>query len=134
MTAKSKFMGTAEKMREKLGYAFFLAKWQQVSLHLPIGLTNSCYHPPLHEIDAAPLTFNPSALHNWDDRQVQWVDTLAELWEQYKDHNVEQRTVVGIELRQRMGLPIVDMDPEDSEIFKHHYKSNFQNKGPMVRE
>ena len=32
-----------------------LAKWNQVSLHLPTGLTNSCYHPPLHEIDATKL-------------------------------------------------------------------------------
>ena len=69
--SKSKFMGTAEEMREKLGHALCLAKWQQVSLHLPTGLTNSCYHPPLHEIDASPLTFNPSALHNTAHKKAQ---------------------------------------------------------------
>jgi hypothetical protein len=37
-------------------------------------------------------------------------------------------------LRQRLGLPIVDMDPAESKFFKHHYKSNFKNKGPMERE
>jgi len=60
----SAFMSAAEQMREKLGEGLCLAKWQQVSLHLPTGLTNSCYHPPLHEIDATLLKDNPGALHN----------------------------------------------------------------------
>ena len=51
-------------MKDKLGTSLCLAKWQQVSLHLPTGLTNSCYHPPLHEIDASLLKVNPDALHN----------------------------------------------------------------------
>ena len=61
---KSKFLSGAEEMRDKLGPGLCLAKWQQVSLHLPTGLTNSCYHPPLHAIDATLLKDNPSALHN----------------------------------------------------------------------
>jgi organic radical activating enzyme len=61
---KSNFMSAAEQMREKLGEGLCLAKWQQVSLHLPTGLTNSCYHPPLHEIDESLLQDNPGALHN----------------------------------------------------------------------
>ena len=48
-----------------------LAKWNQVSLHLPTGLTNSCYHPPLHEIDATKLTDNPAALHNTAEKMRQ---------------------------------------------------------------
>jgi organic radical activating enzyme len=60
----SKFLFAAEQMKEKLGAGLCLAKWQQVSLHLPTGLTNSCYHPPLHEIDATLLKDNPGALHN----------------------------------------------------------------------
>jgi organic radical activating enzyme len=31
---------------------------------LPTGLNNSCYHPPLHAIDATLLEDNPGALHN----------------------------------------------------------------------
>ena len=57
-------MSAAEQAKEKLGTSLCLAKWQQVSLHLPTGLNNSCYHPPLHEIDATLLADNPSALHN----------------------------------------------------------------------
>jgi len=61
---KSKFLGDAEFMKANLGTALCLAKWKQVSLHLPTGLNNSCYHPPLHAIPAELLTDNPSALHN----------------------------------------------------------------------
>lgn len=64
MTKKSVFMSQAESMKQQLGHGLCLAKWQQVSLHLPTGLTNSCYHPPLHQIDPALLGENPSALHN----------------------------------------------------------------------
>ena len=61
---KSKFLSGAEEMKANLGPAMCLAKWKQVSLHLPTGLNNSCYHPPLHAIDASALKDNPSALHN----------------------------------------------------------------------
>jgi organic radical activating enzyme len=61
---KSVFMTAAEDMRERLGPALCLAKWKQVSLHLPTGLNNSCYHPPLHPIDPTLLADNPGALHN----------------------------------------------------------------------
>jgi len=64
MTNKSDFMSAAEQMKQQLGPALCLAKWQQVSLHLPTGLNNSCYHPPLHHIDVEPLKANPGALHN----------------------------------------------------------------------
>ena len=56
-------MSAAEQMKTKLGEGLCLAKWQQVSLHLPTGLNNSCYHPPLHKIDAGLLKDNPGALH-----------------------------------------------------------------------
>ena len=61
---KSKFLSSAEEMKDQLGPALCLAKWKQVSLHLPTGLNNSCYHPPLHAIPVDELAKNPSALHN----------------------------------------------------------------------
>jgi len=61
---KSVFLSNAEQMKDKLGPALCLAKWKQVSLHLPTGLNNSCYHPPLHAIPADLLKDNPGALHN----------------------------------------------------------------------
>jgi organic radical activating enzyme len=60
----SNFLNSAETMQQQLGPALCLAKWKQVSLHLPTGLTNSCYHPPLHQIPVEGLESNPSQLHN----------------------------------------------------------------------
>jgi organic radical activating enzyme len=67
----SVFMSGAEQMREKLGPALCLAKWQQTSLHLTTGHTNSCYHPPLHKIEVNELENNPSALHNTHHKKTQ---------------------------------------------------------------
>ena len=54
----------AKSLLDNVSPTMCLAKWNQVSLHLPTGLTNSCYHPPLHEIDATKLKDNPASLHN----------------------------------------------------------------------
>jgi hypothetical protein len=69
--SKSKFLTAAEQMKEALGEGLCLAKWKQVSLHLPTGLNNSCYHPPLHEIPAELLADNPGALHNTPHKKQQ---------------------------------------------------------------
>jgi organic radical activating enzyme len=68
---KSKFLSSAEHMKDMLGHGLCLAKWKQVSLHLPTGLNNSCYHPPLHEIPTELLANNPSALHNTPHKKQQ---------------------------------------------------------------
>ena len=65
-------------MKESLGPALCLAKWKQVSLHLPTGLNNSCYHPPLHQIDATTLKDNPGALHNTVHKKHQRVMMLKQ--------------------------------------------------------
>jgi organic radical activating enzyme len=74
--SKSNFMSAAEKMKELLGPGLCLAKWKQVSLHLATGMTNSCYHPPLHEIDPTALKDNPGALHNTAHKKAQRVIML----------------------------------------------------------
>jgi organic radical activating enzyme len=71
--SKSNFMSTAEQMKSQLGPALCLAKWKQVSLHLPTGLTNSCYHPPLHSIPVEGLADNPGQLHNTPHKKAQRV-------------------------------------------------------------
>jgi organic radical activating enzyme len=71
MSTKSQFLQSAEDAKEKLGSALCLAKWKQVSLHLPTGLNNSCYHPPLHSIPADLLQDNPGALHNTPHKKEQ---------------------------------------------------------------
>jgi organic radical activating enzyme len=71
MNHKSIFLTAAEKMKEQLGPSLCLAKWKQVSLHLPTGLNNSCYHPPLHAIDPVAIAANPAALHNTEHKKEQ---------------------------------------------------------------
>lgn len=71
---KSDFLSDAERAQQKLNSvspSFCLAKWKQVSLHLTNGMNNSCYHPPLHQIDPGLLQINPSALHNTPHKKVQ---------------------------------------------------------------
>ena len=74
---KSKFLTSAEQMKEQLGPALCLAKWKQVSLHLPTGMNNSCYHPPLHAIDPAEVKIDVSALHNTAYKKTQRKMMLA---------------------------------------------------------
>ena len=73
LTNKSNFMGSAEQMKDSLGPALCLAKWKQVSLHLPTGLNNSCYHPPLQSIPVEGLADNPGQLHNTPHKKAQRV-------------------------------------------------------------
>ena len=47
-----------------VGCGFCLAKWTQVTIHLQMGETHSCHHPPTHKIPLVELNRNPSALHN----------------------------------------------------------------------
>lgn len=68
---KSIFLTSAEDAKNKLGEGLCLAKWKQVSLHLPTGLNNSCYHPPLHKIEPLEVISNPSALHNTSYKKEQ---------------------------------------------------------------
>lgn len=68
---KSRFLSQAERMQAELGPSLCLAKWKQVSLHLPTGLNNSCYHPPLHAIDATAIGLDPGALHNTAHKRQQ---------------------------------------------------------------
>ena len=74
-------------------------------------------------------------LTDWDHRQVQNFDYLAELWDSVKDS--EPRILankVGVELGTQLDLPVAMFDKEQSEFFKHHYRSNWHNQGIMVRE
>ena len=71
MHNKSRFLSSAEQMKGDLGPALCLAKWKQISLHLTTGLNNSCYHPPLHQINPEEIATNPAALHNTQHKKAQ---------------------------------------------------------------
>lgn len=57
-------MNDVKKLLDDISPTFCLAKWLYVQIHLPHGLTQSCYHPPAHKIPLDELEQNPSALHN----------------------------------------------------------------------
>lgn len=65
----SDYKSNAENVKDKLGHSMCAAKWQMSTIHLTNGMTSSCYHPPLHKIDAEKIANNPSALHNTDQKK-----------------------------------------------------------------
>ena len=75
-------------------------------------------------------------LTDWDYTQVQSFDALQTIWDAEVKHTdvVDEAHSYGDHLRRRLGLSIVDMDPAESKFFKHHYMSQYKNKGPMTRE
>ena len=48
-----------------------LAKWYNVSLHIPTGKTHSCYHPPAHHIPLAEIEIDSGAIHNTKHKKEQ---------------------------------------------------------------
>lgn len=73
-------------------------------------------------------------LRDWDHRKVQSFDDLAQLWETFSRDTDESSIALGETLKTRLGLPIVEMNEEQSKFFKHHYRSQFKNRGVTERE
>lgn len=61
----------AEHQLAAISKTMCYAKWAQVSLHLTNGMTNSCYHPPLHKINVEDIRKNPKALHNTSEKKLE---------------------------------------------------------------
>jgi organic radical activating enzyme len=53
-----------KRQLDEVGPGFCLAKWTQVTVHLGIGQTHSCHHPPTHKIPLEEIKIDVSALHN----------------------------------------------------------------------
>ena len=73
-------------------------------------------------------------LSDWDHKEVQWFDSLEKIWNECQSDDAE--TIArdnGKELA-RLDLDVAELDEEQSKFFKKHYRSNWQNQGPMVRE
>ena len=71
----------------------------------------------------------------WDYLQVQNFDALAELWNTVKDEQPEHvSNNVANDLHTQLDLPMHMLTVEASAFFKHHYRSNWHNRGVMVRE
>jgi len=74
-------------------------------------------------------------LTEWDHRQVQSFDALAELWKTIEDKDPELIAGrIAEDISVQLDLPIIWMDALSSKFFKSHYRSNWHNQGIMVRE
>ena len=71
----------------------------------------------------------------WDYREVQNFDALEEIWQEIRDWDPDNISRdCENELKTQLDLPMCIMMPEQSRFFKHHYRSNWNNQGIMVRE
>ena len=71
---QSQYFETSKDLLEGLNHvspSFCLAKWFNVSIHIPTGRTHSCYHPPSHHIPLVELDANSDALHNTNHKKEQ---------------------------------------------------------------
>jgi hypothetical protein len=71
----------------------------------------------------------------WDHTQVQDFDALAELFKTVE--NDQPRLIanrVATELNTQLDLPMIILENEQSAFFKRHYRSNWHNRGVMIRE
>jgi hypothetical protein len=74
-------------------------------------------------------------LTDWDYRLVQSFDALEELWSTVVDQDPELlASRVAEDLATQLDLPMMSMFAEQSQFFKHHYRSNWHNQGVMIRE
>ena len=74
-------------------------------------------------------------LTEWDHKQVQSFDALEEIWNTVKDQDPEiLANRLAEELATQLDLPMMSMFAEQSKFFKHHYRSNWHNRGAMIRE
>jgi hypothetical protein len=74
-------------------------------------------------------------LSDWDYREVQWFDALDAIWEDTKGRDpAEIIQAYQDSLYTQLDLPMCMLNHQQSEFFKHHYRSNWHNQGVMVRE
>jgi len=74
-------------------------------------------------------------LTEWDYRLVQDFNALADIFQTVDGHNPE--IVLGRvaeDLYRQLDLPMTVIDAPASRFFKHHYRSNWHNRGVMTRE
>jgi hypothetical protein len=74
-------------------------------------------------------------LTNWDYRLVQNFDALSDLWLTLKDSEPRMLSNrLGVDLSTQLDLPVSVFEAEQSRFFKQHYRSDWHNRGVMIRE
>ena len=103
-----------------------LTIWHNVGLDVEYGAW---------AIAGARMGTYQTMLTDWDYRAVQSFDALESIWQTVCSTSPE----VLIEryhspLKLQLDLPVAVLSAEQSQFFKHHYRSNWVNRGVMIRE
>jgi hypothetical protein len=103
-----------------------LTIWQNVGLDVDQGAW---------AIAGARMGTYKTMLTDWDYREVQSFDALDEIWNTvaYTDP-AEIIERYHAPLQSQLDLPMAVFTPAQSQLFKHHYRSNWHNRGVMTRE
>ena len=75
-------------------------------------------------------------LTDWNHLEVQWFDNYPKLWEDFMTtkYNDEFLYEMAEGLKNKLGLLINELNPEQSKFFKRYCANNFYNKGPLITE
>jgi hypothetical protein len=103
-----------------------LTIWQNVGLDVDQGAW---------AIAGARMGTYMTMLTDWDYRDVQSFDALDQLWKSIQGVDSAELIVRYQEqLHTQLDLPMNTLLHKESEFFKHHYRSNWHNRGVMTRE
>jgi hypothetical protein len=103
-----------------------LTVWQNVGLDVDQGAW---------AIAGARMGTYKTMLTDWDFREVQWFDSLEAIWQSVKSTDPAEIIQRYTEpLQTQLDLPTAILMPDQSQFFKHHYRSNWHNQGVMTRE
>jgi len=89
----------------------------------------------LWAIAGARLGTWKTMLSDWNYKEVQDFAKLDAMWEDVKHLPAGEVVPLKMEdLARQLGLPMNVYTPVQSKFFKHHYRSNWNNKSIMTRE
>lgn len=72
-------------------------------------------------------------LTDWEYQDVRDFEVLDKLWEEH-DYNSDLFDSIGVQLRRKLELPIVDYNSDESRFFKHYYSQTYHEYDPMTTE
>lgn len=103
-----------------------LTIWHNVGVDIEYGMWS---------IAGARMGTYQTMLTDWNFQEVQSFDALFEIWQTVCNTSPE----VLIEryhspLKSQLDLPMSVLSADQSRFFKHHYRSNWRNRGIMLRE
>ena len=77
MSEEENLIAFKERVMDPISPTFCASKWFDAVIFLNEGRTKSCHHTPDHSIDSVEVQFDPSALHNTQEKKKQRALMLA---------------------------------------------------------